>query len=95
MDNLAAHKVKGVQEALEEVGATPLYPPPYSPEFNPIELAFSKIKTFLRAQSARTNEGLDHALTQALKLVSPKDAIGWIRHAGYPLPSAYLKRFSL
>ncbi|MNT52301.1 hypothetical protein D3C72_1893230 [compost metagenome] len=92
MDNLAAHKVKGVQEALEEVGATPLYLPPYSPEFNPIELAFSKIKTFLRAQSARTKGGLGQCLIQALKLISPKDASGWIRHAGYPLPPAYLKR---
>lgn len=88
MDNLAAHKVAGVRELLAEAGARPFYLPPYSPDYNPIELCFSKIKGFLRAKAADTLEGLDQALTQALNRISPQDTAAWARHCDY----GFLKR---
>lgn len=86
MDNLASHKVQGVAEAIEAVGASVLYLPPYSPDFNPIEMCWSKIKEFLRSQAARTRESLDHALAQGLDLVSFSDLVGWFKHCGYLQP---------
>ncbi len=83
MDNLKAHKVAGVQEAIQAVGARVQYLPPYSPDFSPIEPCWSKIKTFLRAKAARSREALDQALTEALKTVIPQDALGWFTHCGY------------
>lgn len=83
MDNLAIHKAEGVKELIRSAGAQVRYLPPYSPDFNPIELCFSKIKTFLRKLEARTKEGLDHALTQAFLTITPRDARGWFKHAGY------------
>lgn len=85
MDNLAAHKVHGVKELLAEAGARPLYLPPYSPDYNPIEMCFSKLKTFLRAKAAWTREGLDQALTQAFSRVTPQDTNAWVKHCGYAL----------
>ena len=85
MDNLAAHKVHGVQELISSVGARVQYLPPYSPDYNPIELAFSKIKGFLRSKAAWTKESLDQALTQALASVSNKDTTAWVRHCGYAI----------
>lgn len=85
MDNLAAHKVDGVDELLAEVGARPLYLPPYSPDYNPIEMCFSKIKTFLRAKAADTLEGLDQALTQAFDRITSNDTNAWTRHCDYGL----------
>lgn len=83
MDNLPAHKIKGIREAIEAAGAKLLYQPRYSPEFNPIEHCWSKLKEWLRGQAARTKEALDHALAQGLDLVTTKDLAGWFQHCGY------------
>lgn len=83
MDNLAAHKVAGVREAIEGVGAKLAYLPPYSPDFNPIELAFSKLKTLLRAAAQRTVEGLERRLGQLLERFEPRECLKYFRHCGY------------
>lgn len=85
MDNLGAHKVKGVAKAIERRGAKVIYLPPYSPDLNPIEKCWSKIKTYLRAAKARTREALEQALKEALLLVTEKDAQGWFASCGYPV----------
>jgi transposase len=85
MDNLPAHKVKGVRELIEERGARVIYLPPYSPDLNRIEKGWSKIKTFLRAAKARTRAELEKALAEALRLISPEDAEGWFRSCGYTI----------
>jgi transposase len=84
-DNLSAHKVAGVQEAIAATGARLLYLPPYSPDLNPIERCWSKIKTCLRAAKARTREALDAAVTRALATVTASDARAWFAHSGYVL----------
>ena len=84
-DNLSAHKVAGVQEAIAAQGARLLYLPPYSPDLNPIERCWSKIKTFLRAAKARTREALNEAVTRALDTVTEADARAWFAHCGYVL----------
>jgi transposase len=83
MDNLSAHYTDGVEEAIEAVGARVLHLPPYSPELSPIELCWSKVKTYLRAEGARTLEGLHAAVTAALNTIPPKDAKSWFQHCGY------------
>ena len=83
MDNLSAHKVKGVRELIEAAGARLLYLPPYSPDFNPIELAWSKLKNHLRRVAARTTEALDRAIAEGLAAISPGDAYGYFAHRGY------------
>ncbi len=85
MDNLGAHKVKGIREAIEARGAKVIYLPPYSPDLNPIEKCWSKIKTYLRAAKARTRQTLEQALKEALLLVTEKDAQGWFASSGYPV----------
>ncbi len=85
MDNLGAHKVVGVREAIEARGARLIYLPPYSPDMNPIEKCWSKIKTYLRAAKARTREALEQALQAALLLITPEDAAGWFASCGYPV----------
>jgi transposase len=85
MDNLGAHKVKGVLETIEARGAKVIYLPPYSPDLNPIEKCWSKIKTHLRAAKARTREALEKALKEALLLVTEKDARGWFASCSYPV----------
>lgn len=85
MDNLPAHKVKTILELIESRGARLIYLPPYSPDLNPIEKCWSKIKTYLRAARARTRAALEKALAEALLLVSTKDAIGWFRSCGYAI----------
>jgi len=85
MDNLGAHKVCGVSEAITAAGATLLYLPPYSPDWSPIEPCWSKLKTFLRAAKARTREALDAALTHAIRTITGADARGWFAHCGYAL----------
>jgi transposase len=84
-DNLAAHKAAGVQGALAANGAQLLYLPPYSPDLNPIEPCWSKIKTFLRAAKARTRAALDEAVTRALATITEADARAWFAHCGYVL----------
>lgn len=83
MDNLASHKVPGVAKAIEAVGARVLYLPPYSPDFNPIEMAWSKVKEWLRSQAARTQETLDAAITKGLARITPQDVLGYFGHCGY------------
>lgn len=83
MDNLSAHKVNGVRELIEATGAELLYLPPYSPDFNPIEKAWSKLKQLLRAAKARTAEALEQAVTQALKAITADNAFAWFQHCGY------------
>jgi transposase len=84
-DNLSAHKVAGAAEALATVGATHHYLPPYSPDYNPIEEAWSKVKTQLRAAGARTHRHLHSALKRALAQITKRDAAAWFAHCGYPL----------
>jgi transposase len=83
LDNLPAHKVAGVRALIEARGAQLLYLPPYSPDFNPIEQAWSKIKEFLRTTKARTLPLLDDAVTAALAAITPDNAVAWFRHCGY------------
>ena len=87
MDNLPAHKAISVQKAIESVGAKVVFLSPYSPDFNPIENCWSKLKEFLRSQEARTYEELDSAITKALNLVTQKDIVGWLTHCCYYVPS--------
>lgn len=84
-DNLGAHKAAGVAEAVAATGATLYFLPPYSPDYNPIEQAWSKIKTYLRAVGARTRRRLHTALKQALSQITKRDAAAWFAHCGYPL----------
>lgn len=84
-DNLGAHRSQAVREAVEARGATVMFLPPYSPDMNPIERCWSKIKTFLRAAKARTREALEAAIKQALATVTESDARAWFKHCGYAL----------
>lgn len=79
MDNLSSHKVNGVRQRIEKCGAELLYLPPYSPDLNPIEKAWSKLKQGLRSLKARTKEALDQAITQLLPEISPANAKAWFR----------------
>jgi transposase len=85
MDNLSAHKPARVRELIEGRGCELIYLPAYSPDFNPIEEAFSKIKGMLRQAGARTKEALVDVLGEALSAVSVQDATGYFEHAGYRL----------
>lgn len=83
MVNLSAHHTKGVEDALRSVGATALYLPPYSPDFNPIEKMWSKMKAILRKLRIRVADQLPDAVLRALSSVSSSDSDGWFRCAGY------------
>ena len=83
MDNLGAHKPKRVRELIEERGCELLYLPSYSPDYNPIEEAFSKIERFLGKVAARSKEALVEALGAALSAVSHEEVRGYFEHAGY------------
>lgn len=83
MDNLGAHKVKGVREAIEGAGARLLYLPPYSPDLSPIEPCWSKVKQALRSAAARTAEALGDAVQRAFRAVTQSDLANWFRHCGY------------
>ena len=83
MDNLGAHKPKRVRELIEDKGCQLLYLPAYSPDYNPIEEAFSKVKRLLRKVGARTRESLVEAIGRALSAISSRDARGFFEHAGY------------
>lgn len=85
MDNLSSHKVKGVVETIQAVGAEVRYLPPYSPDLNPIEMLWSKVKSILRSIGARTTQALHQAIGTALSAVTQSDLQGWFHHAGYPL----------
>jgi len=81
MDNLRTHKIDGVRQALEAVGAKVRYLPAYSPDFNPIEMAFSKLKTALRRGAARTV--LMKLIGRLTKTFAPEQCANYFRHAGY------------
>ena len=83
MDNLSAHKPARVRELIESRGCELIYLPAYSPDFNPIEEAFAKIKGMLRQAEARTKDALVDVLGEALSSVSAQDAQGYFQHAGY------------
>lgn len=83
MDNLGAHKVAGVRDAIEAAGARLIYLPPYSPDFNPIEMAFSKLKSLLRKAAKRTLEGLWGAVAEAIRTFTPDECRNFFAAAGY------------
>lgn len=83
MDNLATHKVRGVQQAIEATGARLRYLPPYSPDFNPIENMWSKVKQILRSAAPRTQAQLLSAAKTAFHAISPADCQGFFSHARY------------
>jgi transposase len=83
LDNLGAHRTRRVRELVEAAGARIWFTPPYSPDLNPIELAWSKLKAFLKTAKARTRDALDTAIAMAMDLITPKDAKGWYRHCGF------------
>jgi transposase len=84
MDNLSPHKAPGVREAIESAGASLRYLPPYSPDFNPIENMWSKLKRTLRNIGARSIESLHEAIDAALLAITPSDCHGFFRGCGYP-----------
>jgi len=90
MDNLGAHQPKRIRELIEARGAELVFVPSYSPDLNPIEQAFSKIKNILRKLGARTHEALLGAMEEALSEVTAADAAGWFEHCGYPVEVQYL-----
>ncbi len=83
MDNLPAHKVAGIRTAIEAAGASLLYLPPYSPDFNPIEMAFSKLKALLRKAAARNIDDLWEAIAQAIEAFKPEECKNYFAAAGY------------
>jgi transposase len=85
MDNLAAHKVAGVRQAIEACGAELRYLPPYSPDLNPIENAFAKLKAHVRKSAARTLDALERAAANALPMFKPDQCANFFAHAGYRL----------
>ncbi|MCZ7582083.1 MAG: IS630 family transposase [Deltaproteobacteria bacterium] len=86
MDNLAPHKSPAVTHLIEAVGAQVRYLPPYSPDLNPIEKMWSKIKAYLRKVKARTLDALFRAIGEALRTVTADDAFGWFKSCGYMQP---------
>jgi transposase len=87
LDNLSVHKAARIRQAIEARGCQLLFLPPYSPDYTPIEQAFSKIKAILRRLGARTNETLWEAMRVAVEAITPEDARAWFAHAGYSLPA--------
>ncbi len=87
LDNLSIHRDPEIRDVIEARDCFLIYLPTYSPDLAPVEMAVAKIKAHLRQVGARTQEALDQAITVALDLITPKDARGFFRHAGYPLPA--------
>ena len=85
MDNLSAHKVSGIRQAINKAGACLLYLPPYSPDLNPIENAFAKLKALIRAAAARTFDALEAAAAVALEQLQSAECANFFGHAGYGL----------
>jgi len=85
-DNLAVHKNVAICQLIEAQGCQVRFLPPYSPDFSPIEQAFSKLKTALRQTGARTRPALEDAIAAGLHTITAHDAQAWFRHCGYPLP---------
>ena len=87
MDNLSSHKHPRIREQIESAGARLLYLPPYSPDLNPIEMIWSKVKRLLRSAAARTVEALHDAFGTAMHAVSTADILGCFQHCGYATTS--------
>ena len=85
MDNLPAHKGPEIRKAIERRGAKLLYLPPYSPDMNPIEKMWSKVKAYLRKIKGRSEEEITKALAEVLRAITKKDALGWYTSCGYVL----------
>ena len=83
VDNLSAHKVEGVRARIEAAAAILLYLPPYSPDLNPIEMVFSKLKALLRKAAARTRDALWDAIAQVLDAFTPDECANYLTHEGY------------
>lgn len=83
MDNLGSHKVAGVRAAIQAAGASLLFLPPYSPDLNPIEMAFARLKSLLRARAIRTVEALWNALKPLIDCFAPDECTNYLRHDGY------------
>lgn len=83
MDNLGSHKGTGIRTAIEAAGASLLYLPPYSPDFNPVENAFAKLKAMLRKAAERTVDGLWNAIGRIIDTVTPKECTNYFAAAGY------------
>ena len=83
LDNVPFHKVAGVEEAIEDRRAELRYLPPYSPEFNPIEMVFHPMKTLLRKAAERTIGGLERCVGTFIRMLKPSECVGYFRHAGY------------
>lgn len=88
LDNLAMHKQPAVQAAIERVGARLRFLPPYSPDFNPIEQAFAKLKAFLRAARPRSFDQVLELVATALPLFTPQECLNFVRHCGYRVSTA-------
>ena len=86
LDNLSVHKADSIREAIEAHKCTLLFLPPYSPDYTPIEQAFSKLKAFLRGLGVRVREALIEAIRLAVDSITRDDAVAWFTAAGYPLP---------
>lgn len=89
-DNLSVHKHLGVRQLIEAAGCQVRFLPPYSPDFSPIEHAFSKLKTRLRQTNARTRPALEAAIADGLQTITSRDAQAWFRHCGYALSAQLL-----
>ena len=87
LDNLAMHKQPEVQAAIEAVGARLRFLPPYSPDFNPIELAFAKLKAFMRAARPRNFDQVVELVAIAQELFAPQECLNFVRHCGYRVPT--------
>jgi transposase len=83
LDNLGAHRASRIEEIAARCGAQVLWLPPYSPDFSPIELMWSKVKAYLKKIKARTQEELEKAIAEALKTITVSDCLNWFRHCGY------------
>jgi transposase len=88
VDNVGAHKPERMRALVEAAGCQLVFLPAYSPDFSPVEEAFSKLKALIRAAGARTRAALDAAIAAALDAITAADAAGWFTHAGYPTPQA-------
>jgi transposase len=87
MDNLNSHKSSAVRRAIKDAGAKLIFLPPYSPDLNPIEQAFAKLKTLLRKENARTVEQTTNCIGQLIDQITPTECINFLRKAGYSTSS--------
>lgn len=83
LDNLGAHRASRIEEIAASCGAQVLWLPPYSPDFSPIELMWSKVKAYLKKVKARTQVELETAIAEALETITVSDCLNWFRHCGY------------